>query len=180
MKNILLLVDMQTGFVNEGGTQKLADKVEALLKAKVFDYVVATRFLNYDNSIYERLFEWSQLKTDAERKLCRNFEKYADVIIEKVIYTCVDSNFLQRICQLNDGVFPEKLFVAGLDTDCCVLKIAADLYENNIRPIVLTHYCDSTGGLDSHRAGMLCLKRLIGERQLFSGEISSKDDLNNL
>lgn len=171
---------MQNGFTEKGRTLELAYKVQELLKAKCFDYVVATKFLNYDNSIYEKLFDWYQLKTDDETALCKDFEKYVDVIFEKTIYTCVNPHFLQRICQLNDGVFPEKLFVAGADTDCCVLKIATDLYENNIRPIVLTHYCDSNGGLESHQAGILCLKRLIGERQLFSGTISSKYDLDNL
>lgn len=180
MKNILILVDMQNGFTKKGRTLELAYKVEKLLKAKCFDYVVATKFLNYDNSIYEKLFDWHQLKTDDERALCKNFEEYADVIFEKTTYTCVNPAFLQRMCQLNDGIYPERLFIAGVDTDCCVLKTATDLYESNIRPIVLTHYCDSTGGLESHQAGILCLKRLIGERQLFSGEISSKDDLNTL
>ncbi|MCD8094963.1 MAG: cysteine hydrolase [Ruminococcus sp.] len=147
------------------------------MECGAFDYVVATKFLNYNNSVYEKLFDWNRLETEDDRKLCRDFENYADVVVEKTVYTCVNSHFLQRICQLNDGVFPEKLFLAGADTDCCVLKIAADLFENNIRPVVLTNYCDSNGGPKSHLAGIACLKRLIGKKQLFSGEIKSKEDL---
>ncbi len=180
MKNILILVDMQNGFSRYEQTQRLADRIEQLLKSKVFDCVAATRFLNFDNSIYEKLFHWHRLKSEEDRRLCKDFADYADVIFEKTVYTCVNTHFLQRICQLNDGVFPEKLFLAGADTDCCVLKIAADLYENNIRPIVLTHYCDSNGGPASHEAGILCMKRLIGAEQLFSGEITSSSDLNAL
>ena len=92
----------------------------------------------------------------------------------------MNQHFLQRICQLNDGNFPEKLFIAGVDTDCCVLKIATDLFENNIRPVVLTNYCGSNGGSESHLAGIICMKRLIGEGQLYSGEIRSADDLFSL
>lgn len=75
------------------------------------------------------------------------------------------------------GIFPEKLFVAGADTDCCVLKIAADLFENNIRPVVLTNYFDSNGGSESHLAGITCMKRLIGEKQLYAGKKHSAGDL---
>lgn len=180
MKNILVLVDMQDGFSRYEQTKKLGERIETLLETRAFDYVVATKFLNYENSIYEKLFDWHRLKTDEDRKLCRDFEKYADYIFEKTVYTCVNSHFLQRICQLNDGVYPEKLFVAGADTDCCVLKIATDLFENNIRPIILTHYCDSNGGPESHLAGVICMKRLIGEKQLYSGEITSSQDLTIL
>lgn len=180
MKNILILVDMQNGFVRYEQTKQLGDRIEELLKSKSFDCVVATKFLNYDNSIYEKLFDWHRLKTEEDRKLYKDFDEYTDVVIEKTVYTCVNQHFLQRICQLNGGAYPEKLFVAGADTDCCVLKIASDLFEHNIRPIVLTHYCDSNGGPESHNAGVICMKRLIGEKQLYSGEIRSADDLLDL
>lgn len=180
MKNILILVDMQNGFARYDQTIKLADKIESLLHLKLFDYVVATRFENHDNSIYGKLFNWHRLKTEEDTKLSRDFEDYADIVVNKTVYTCVNSHFLQRICQLNDGNYPEKLFVCGADTDCCVLKIATDLFEYNIRPIVLTNYCDSNGGPESHAAGITCLKRLIGEAQLYSKEILYKDDIDKI
>ncbi len=178
MKNILILVDMQDGFARYEQTVKLSERIKTLLETRVFDYVVATKFLNYDNSIYEKLFDWHRLKNEEDRKLCNSLENYVDVVIEKTVYTCVNSHFLQRVCQLNDGTFPEKLFIVGADTDCCVLKIATDLFENNIRPIVLTHYCDSNGGPESHLAGTICMKRLIGTRQLYDGLITNKDELS--
>lgn len=180
MKNILILVDMQEGFCSREQTKTVCERIEKLLKTKAFDHIVATKFLNYDNSMYEKLFNWYQLKTEEDRKLCKDFDIYADAVSEKTIYTCVNPHFLQRICQLNDGDFPEKLFVAGVDTDCCVLKTATDLFEYNIRPVVLTHYCGSNGGPESHTAGITCMKRLIGEKQLYSGEIHSADDLSSL
>lgn len=180
MKNILILVDMQNGFSGYEQTKTIGERIENLLKTKAFDYVVATKFLNYDNSIYEKLLDWHRLKTEEDRTLCKGLSEYADVVIEKTVYTCVNQHFLQRICQLNDGFFPEKLFIAGVDTDCCVLKIATDLFENNIRPVVLTNYCGSNGGSESHLAGIICMKRLIGEKQLYSGEIQSADDLFSL
>lgn len=118
MKNILIVIDMQNGFLENKYTKNLISQIEELL-----------------------------------------------------------NTFLQRLCQLNDGQLPRKVYLAGVDTDCCVLTTATSLFENNIRPIVLTKYCASNGGPQSHEAGILCLKRLIGEKQLFHKTITSRQDL---
>lgn len=180
MKNILILVDMQKGFAEHPHMQELSDKICKMLSKKPFDVVAATRFMNYDNSMYENMLGWRRLKTNEERELCNGLDSMVDVTFEKTIYTCVNPHFMQRICQLNDGEYPQKIFIAGVDTDCCVLKIATDLFESNIRPVVLTRYCDSNGGEGSHRAGILCLKRLIGEKQLTDAEVNGADDLKDL
>ena len=171
---------MQKGFSRYDQTKKLADDIENMLRKKPFDVVIATKFMNYDNSIYEKMFNWHRLKTENDRKLTGELEKFSDIVFDKSIYTCVNTHFLQRLCQLNNGDYPKKIFVAGADTDCCILKIATDLFENNIRPIVLTKYCNSNGGEESHKAGILCMKRLIGDKQLTDVEINSSDDLINL
>lgn len=170
---------MQNGFT--GGhdkTIKLAAKIRKLLERELFDSVIATRFLNDDNSVYEKLFGWKRLKTKEDRELTDGYEKYTDYVLDKLIYTCVNSNFIQKLCQLNDGIYPKEVFIVGVDTDCCVLATATGLFECNIRPIVLTKYCDSNGGPASHDAGLLCIKRLIGENQLVDREILLKEDLN--
>ena len=63
MKNILLVVDMQKGFARCEQTLDLRDKILKLLELKVFDSIVATRFLNDNDSIYEKLLKWKKLKT---------------------------------------------------------------------------------------------------------------------
>ena len=175
MKNILLIVDMQKGFARYKQTLDLKDKILKLLELKVFDSVIATRFLNDNNSIYERLLEWKRLKTEDE-----SYNQYIDFVFDKYIYNCVNSSFIQKLCQLNDGKYPEKIFIVGADTDCCVLTIATSLFENNIRPVVLTNYCSSNGGDLSHEAGILCMRRLIGKEQLIDIEINETIDLLNI
>lgn len=180
MKNILLIIDMQKGFARYEQTVQLTHRIEALLQKELFDVVVATRFLNEKNSSYEKFFNWHRLKTEEERSLPKEIEKYVSCVINKNIYNCVNSDFIQKICQLNDGVYPEKIFIAGADTDCCVLTIATALFECNIRPIVLTKYCDSNGGPVSHEAGITCMKRLIGEGQIIDNDICCAEDLCNI
>lgn len=170
MKNTLIVVDMQKGFTISEQTVYLKEKIMCLLEQRIFDCVVATRFINKDNSVYERLLSWNQLKLNEEYALIEGLDKYVDYIEDKDIYTCVNGDFVRRLCELNEGEYPEYVFIAGVDTDCCVLKIAVDLFEQNIRPIVLTNYCASNGGVESHKAGLLCMKRLIGAKQLKDGE----------
>ena len=177
MKNILIVVDMQKGFARYEQTKQLTERVIDLLEKNIFDAVIATRFLNDENSIYEKLFDWKHLESDDERTIPKQILEHVDYVADKYIYNCVNTSFIQRLCQLNGGEFPEKVFVVGADTDCCVLTIATALYENNIRPIVLTHYVDSNGGNESHEAGILCMKRLIGEKQLSNVIPQSCEDL---
>lgn len=171
---------MQNGFARYEQTIELSKRIEKLLELKIFDVVIGTRFLNSNNSMYEKMFGWSRLKTEKERIIPNELLKYMDYVEDKYIYNCVNSNFIQRLCQLNDGEFPENVFVVGADTDCCVLTVATALFECNIRPIVLTKYCDSNGGGESHKAGITCMKRLIGEKQLVEEEITSIEDLKKI
>lgn len=166
MKNILILIDMQNGFLKSKYTQNLIFQIEALLQTNVFDVVIGTRFLNAPNSIYEKIFKWKKLETEQESAIPQNLMKYIYYVEDKYIYNCVHTSFLQRLCQLNDGQFPQQVYLAGVDTDCCVLSIATSLFEHNIRPVVLTKYCASNGGIEAHNAGILCMKRLIGDTQL--------------
>ena len=55
----------------------------------------------------------------------------------------------------------EKAFLAGMNTDSCVLKIAVDLFENGIIPIVLSNYCASNNGKESHEADLKCLSKFV-------------------
>lgn len=180
MKDIVIVVDMQKGFARYEQTKKLTEKIAELLDRKVFDCVIATKFLNDDNSTYENLLEWHRLKTDDEQEIAPSIMKNVDYVFEKYIYNCVTPTFIQKLCQVNDGIYPEKVYVVGADTDCCVLSIATALFENNIRPIVLTNYCDSNGGPKSHDAGIACMKRLIGSKQLVDIKIETKDDLRKI
>lgn len=180
VKKILLIVDMQNGFARYEQTINLGEKIRLLLDTKCFDVVVATRFLNAEHSIYEKLFSWKRLQTTEDQELVYGYEKYVDYIVDKYVYNCVTPSFIQRLCQLNDGNYPEKIYIVGADTDCCVLTISTALFENNIRPVVLTQYVDSNGGPKSHEAGILCMKRLIGKEQLVDKVVNSKEDIENM
>lgn len=180
MKDILIVVDMQEGFTQCEQAKQLKNNIVQLLNKKIFDVVIATRFLNEKDSIYERLFNWKDLEKEDERAIPKEIIEHIDYVVDKYVYNCVNASFIQRLCQLNGGTYPEKVFVVGVDTDCCVLTIGTSLYENNIRPIVLTQYTYSNGGNEYHKAGLLCMERLIGKKQLSDIIPQSKEDLRNI
>ena len=85
-----------------------------------------------------------------------------DYSFTKNVYSCVNKEFLQLLKKVNDGKLPEQLYICGIDTDCCVLSTDISLFENSIKPIVLENFCASNGGVESHKAGIKALSRLIG------------------
>ena len=72
MKTILIVVDMQKGFMLSEQTVCLKTKIEELLESKIFDVVIATRFLNGENSVFEQLLSWKKLNSKAEIELVEN------------------------------------------------------------------------------------------------------------
>ncbi|MDD3341655.1 MAG: isochorismatase family protein [Bacilli bacterium] len=171
MKKILLVIDVQNGFTRTPKTVETAKKIEQLVEEKTFDYVLATKFINQKKSPYDRFMNWQELKTEKEQELFGNLENIVDKVIPKYIYTCIDSSFIEKIKKQNDDNVPTEIYLCGLDTDCCVLKIATDLFEQGIRPIVLSEYCNSNGGKEAHNAGIKCMERLIGKHQIVKIQI---------
>jgi nicotinamidase-related amidase len=66
----------------------------------------------------------------------------------------------------------ERLFLVGIDTDMCVLKIAMDVFDIGIEPLILTDCCASTAGLQAHLAGLAVLSRNIGANRLREAGLS--------
>lgn len=180
MKNILIIVDMQDGFTSCKQTKEIKKRIIGLLEKNIFDAVIATRFLNEKDSIYEKLFNWKNLEQEDERVISKEIMEHIDYVADKYIYNCVNANFIQRLCQINGGEYPKKVFIVGVDTDCCVLTIATSLYENNIRPVVMTEYIASNGGNKYHEAGLLCMERLIGKKQLSDIIPKNREDINKI
>lgn len=174
MNKILIIVDLQKGFLVNKENYRTKNNLIKILKKDYFDYVIATRFVNYDNSSFERLLNYKQLKTDDEKSLIPEIFEYADKIIDKTNYSCVNTGLLPLLIQGNNGAYPQEVFVAGIDTDGCVLSTVVDLFNVNITPKVLIDCCSSTGGTEYHETAIKLLKRLIGKKQLiFSSDLIS-------
>lgn len=158
---LLLIVDCQNGFVSDC-TRHVLDRIVQLLKGNLYNHVAFTRFLNYPDSPWIRNLQWHRLMDGNETALAPELSTWAEVVFNKNTYTAVNDSFLQFLKdrQIN------QVDIAGIDTDCCVLKTAVDLFEAGVKPRVLAHYCASNGGEVSHQAALTVLSRLIGARAI--------------
>lgn len=163
---ILIVVDVQNGFIKTQEHVDNTNQIVALVKSGKFDKIIATKFLNYTGSLYEKCFNWYELKTSDATDLYAPLKPFVYETFTKSTYNCVNDKFIELLVQLNNGKLPERVYLCGLDTDACVLATAVGLFDNKIIPIVLEDYCFSTGGRQYHAAGLKCLERTIGKSQI--------------
>ena len=155
----LLIVDVQVGFINDA-TRHILPKVEALQKR--YKHVYATRFINIEGSPYRNLLDWHRFYTDSD-DVPLAFEPVGGVVVlDKQVYTCVTPAFLADL--RDKGI--EEVAICGIDTDACVSACAVDLFENGIRPVLLSDACASHAGAEYHEAALRILARLIGKNQI--------------
>ncbi|MBQ8209284.1 MAG: cysteine hydrolase [Clostridia bacterium] len=166
MKKFLLVIDIQRGFINEN-TACVKEKIDSLIRSKAFDCVIASVYRNYRGSPISSFMGWREMMTDEEQELVGEAAN-ADYFINKTTYSAYCDELAEILKTENGGTMPDCVYIAGVDTECCVLMTAAELFEKGIRPVVLTDYCGSTGGNDSHNAGILSLESIIGKSNLIA------------
>jgi nicotinamidase-related amidase len=155
----LLIVDVQRGFISESTAH-----IPGLVQRKQHEYqlVVATQFVNLENSLYRTLIKWDRFAVGS-RDVELAFElKNGGIIYEKNTYSCINSQFLEWIAENN----VKRVDVCGMDTDICVTKCAVDLFDSGIEPVVLENFCASNAGDEAHSFAIRTLKRYIGVGQV--------------
>jgi len=158
-KNCLIIVDVQNGFINDF-TKHIPPLVER--SQYEYDFVIATRFFNPEQSFFRTLIKWNQFSPGSE-EINLAFKTREDaLIIDKPIYTCVSLELINWLKNRNISI----VYICGIDTDICVTKCAVDLFENSIEPVVLSNMCASHAGEGAHRNSLSTLKRYIGKSQV--------------
>ena len=163
----LLLIDVQRGFVS-ADTEHAVPRIRELLELP-FGTVIATKFVNVLGSPYRELMGWTGMASPPDTDLLDFVEDRADFIIEKHLYTAADGRLLALLKERRVGT----VYIAGFDTDCCILKNAEDLFEKGIPCRVLMHYSASNGGRASHDAARTVLMRSIGSAGIIDGPIDA-------
>lgn len=162
---VLVVVDVQNGFVTEH-SRHVVPTVAQLVQEWLDNGrdVVFTRYLNYDNSPFERVMGWSKLKESPETDIVAELQvlsRKATAVIDKTVYTLFndEGTALAESHQWTD------MFVCGIDTEVCVLKTAVDAFEHGIRAWLLTDASASHSGQPAHDAGVLVAEKMIGRLQ---------------
>ena len=170
MKNLLLIVDMQNGFVTEK-VQHIVPNIKKLITSfkQKGDSIAFTRFINYRDSSWEKWIKWSRLMEEPEISIIDELSGYADNVFDKVgLYSAFTKEF-ESFIEANKI---ETIYICGVATDGCVLKSAVDSFEKKIEPVVIEDACYSHAGKEVHEAGLLLISRFVGKYQLkTTGEV---------
>jgi nicotinamidase-related amidase len=161
----LLLVDLQHGFLNDF-TRHIPERVVRLLERDRthYDPVLVTRFINIEGGPFRRFLDWHGCATSPETDLVPEIMPWVE---EEHVFSKPGSAGMspELVSWLQEHAV-ERVTLAGIDTDMCVLKIALDIFDLGIEPIILVDCCASTAGLQSHLAGLAVLARNIGADKL--------------
>jgi nicotinamidase-related amidase len=165
MPEPLLIVDVQRGFINDF-TRHIPGRIKRLLETGDFAPVLFTVFVNTPGSPYQRLLDWHACAGPPETDLVDELASFAsrDRIFEKHGLTGLPDALAERLRDSRGSA--AQVNVVGIDTDMCVLKVAMDIFDLGIEPVILVDCCASTAGLLAHLSGLAILSRNIGPHQL--------------
>lgn len=163
MREPLLVVDVQIGFLNDY-TRHIPNRIAELIERDCPDPIIFTRFVNEPSGPYHRFLDWHACQTSPETDLAPEICKYArdDRVFTKPGLAGISDELREH---LKTACY-ERVTLAGIDTDMCVLKIALDIFDLGIQPTILVDCCASTAGLQAHFAGLAVLARNIGADKL--------------
>ena len=155
MKSLLLVIDLQKSFINEN-TKYLIDRINNLVNSSMYDYVIFTKFINKIDSIWVKKLNYIGCLSDKDREIVLDTKD--KMILEKDVYTAYSKKLVDYIKSNNIDV----IYFCGIDTECCVLKTAFDLFENGYDVKVLKDYSGSTHGMESNNYILDVIGRSIG------------------
>ena len=135
---VLIVVDVQNGFITKDCYKLLREKIEKLLLENKYDKYIFTKFINKDNSLYETKLNWFKLKDKEETDFAVTLPKNS-IIFEKFGYG-LSNEQIEEIKNLGAN----EVDVCGLQTDACVYAISFQLFDAGIYPNILFEFCETS------------------------------------
>jgi nicotinamidase-related amidase len=120
MANILMLIDIQKGFVKDQ-SKHILPVIDEILSHNNFDLIIQTKYVNPKGSTLEKNLGWTYLRNSEEEAFVYN-AKGAKVFTRSK-YSAVEDKML-KLFKSND-----RIFLCGLETDACVLATAYTLFD---------------------------------------------------
>lgn len=159
---ILLCIDVQNGFVNDNSIDVIKPIIEATNNSN-FNYIIATQFINSKKSVYYNRLNWKELIQDSEIELVSGLNY--NISYKKMGYSSYTTKFKEIIkkYKINKN---DEIYICGIDTDCCVLFTAIDLFQKGYNVFVIENLCASTGGNNIHENALNILRRNIGRNRV--------------
>lgn len=167
--SVLLVIDVQKGFVNETSAATVPVIAELLTRwQSAGGTSVLTQFVNADDSPYVRIIGWSALMPGSDgvdfAPEIEPLASTASLTVRKTGYTALTPH-VQQFIGLRHIT---NIWICGLDTESCVLATTFTAFEAGLTPWLITDACASHAGSRAHEAGILVAGRSIGQGQLLT------------
>ena len=137
MSKVLLIVDMQNGFMQKSVYSNLIPRINNLIKKSKHEVYIFTKFINNDDSMVHKKLNWENLMSKQSQQICI-YTPPNSIIFEKSTYG-ISSSQIEKIKSLlnKDDL---SIDICGLQADAFVYAISLQLFDNGIFPNVLINY----------------------------------------
>jgi nicotinamidase-related amidase len=149
----LLIIDMQVGFLH--GQNQFIGRIERLTSHFPAEKTYWLKYRNEPGSLYSRHLDWDEFMVPPQTELVPPFKPAVEQIFEHFSYS-PSVDLLARL----EGC--KEVALAGVDTDACVQAAAFTLWDHDIRPLILSDYCMSSGGAHFHNTALDLMRRQFG------------------
>lgn len=151
-------------------THHIPQRIARLIQRGEYEPLLFTRFINDTDGPYQRFLDWHSCDSEPETNIVPELASFAQAgfVFSKPGQCGMPDELAEYLRKQGS----KRVFIVGIDTDMCVLKIALDIFDINIEPVVLTDCCASTAGLQAHLAGLAVLSRNIGAGRLRDAGLS--------
>lgn len=162
MRTCLVIIDMQKGFINQH-TEHLIDKISEYIKTQEFTKIVATRYINHENTACYKLENWKEcLEGSDDIEIVDKLKPFIEKTFNKDKYSCWNKEFKEFV-ELNEF---DILYFVGVNTGCCVLASVFDAHNDLYDTRVVAELCGSTSGEESHQAGLRILRDCLTKNRV--------------
>lgn len=156
---IILLVDIQEGYMNDE-VRSLPKDIEKHIKNYDYDLVIATRFINKNDSLHKADINIKNMTVfSSQAKLVEPIEKISDFVLMKSTYT----SLTEDVAKLLEKNKVKQVYIAGLNTETSILATALDLFDKGIKPVILSNLCNTTNGKRINEAALEILRIAVGD-----------------
>ena len=162
MKKALIVIDVQKYFLTNE-TKDIVKKIQKFLleKSDQYDQIYFTIFKNDPTGPLWKIAGWEGITNSPDTDICEELQELVNDnnLFYKNILSAVKVPEITK--GLKDNTIKE-VHLCGFDTDCCVLATTYDLFDQNIKPVILENLTYSTSKDNLHNAAIKMIKRNVG------------------
>ncbi len=169
MKNALVVVDVQTAFMNEH-TDHLPKKISAFIQKHHFDFILFVKFVNDENSNWVKLLNWRKMINMNETKFVEEFGEFTNkdnVFVKEAKFSAFRVKAFEKFLEEHKI---SDLYICGLDTDACVYTTTMEAFERGFNIKVISDLCADHHGKRHHEMAIELLTRNLSKKVVINSE----------